>query len=264
MLNKKVGFSVVFLALIVVFAGCFRNSANDRAENGDSEEGIENEVIDEIPVICIYNKLTLWSEPRNLKSERSLEVINISEELTWTGREEPGKRYDGSPASFFEVRTSLDKTGWVRSNLVVEKAKPAVIIQDNTILYSKDNELSETESELSAMDFIVVTKEKGDWLNIYESVKYYKSRDFWVKKKDVSFSTDDIQTSILWKRKTAIKNEEKRIKELKKLLEKDMVQASFFKDRLQEEFDNMENPESSEEEGEIQPSDEEPSDIDIE
>lgn len=78
--------------------------------------------------------------------------------------------------------------GWVPSYGIVKKSRPAAVIK-NTPVYLRPDLLTITEKYLPAMEFICITREKDEWVEIITSKK--KTRG-WILKENITFNKKNI------------------------------------------------------------------------
>lgn len=215
-MKKTIQFSIFVLA-ISFFVSC-------KSKTPQTAEGT---VIQDSPAVavCIWDKVSLKDSPTD--KGKWLASVSLGEKCIYlddTKEDNSGKK----PVTYYKVQLQDKQEGWVQSDFVILKSKPAVIIKEAE-LYSRPDLLTKSGKSFSAMDIVAVKSEQGDFIEVAGKRKAGKWIETgWIKPANVTYTDVDIAVAKFGAKAIEISDRQKRNAALNEIINNSDYKSSVF------------------------------------
>ncbi|HEY4789156.1 MAG TPA: SH3 domain-containing protein, partial [Bacteroidales bacterium] len=175
--------------------------------------------------VCIWDKISLKESPSD--KGKWLASLSLGEKCTYlddSKEDNSGKK----PVTYYKVKLQDNQEGWVQSDFVILKSKPATIIKEAEI-YSRPDLLTKSNKTFSMMDIVAVKSEQGDFIEIVGKRKAGKwIESGWVKSSTVSYADVDIAVAKYGGKALEIPDRQKRNSALNEIINNQDFKSSVF------------------------------------
>lgn len=191
--------------------------------SGSGTKGTET--TDDKSAVCIWDNVSLKETPE--ESGKWLCSVSVGETVTFldeTKEDNTGKKM----VSYIKIRLNDNKEGWVQSDFVITKSKPAAIVEDAEI-YSRPDLLNKSGKLFSKMDIVAVKSEKDGFIEVIGKRKNGKwIESGWLKSKTVTYSEVDIAVAKFAGKAMDIVDVKKREEAINEILNNPDMNGSIF------------------------------------
>ncbi len=230
---------IVILSILLIFFSC-QNKNEQTAQTKSTEENLATNI--QVNAVCVWDKSSLRETPRN--DGKWLGSMSLAEKLIYSGNSQvdsSGKK----PVTFYQVKLSDGKTGWISEYTVEINASPA-IVTERTYLYKRPDFLTKSDQELVPMDFVAVKQEKDNWVEV---VGAEKKKSGWLDKNSLLFSELNIAVGVLGQKALSQPDSSKRMDEIKAIVDNKAFSSSIFINYLKNELPGYQDSSLYESEG---------------
>ena len=179
--------------------------------------------------VCIWDKVSLKESPSD--KGKWLASLSLGEKCTYlddSKEDNSGKK----PVTYYKVKLQDNQEGWVQSDFVILKSKPAVFIKDAEI-YSRPDLLTKTNKSFSIMDIVAVKSEQGEFVEVAGKRKAGKWIETgWIKPANVSYTDVDIAVAKYGSKALEISDRQKRNVALNEIINNSDYKSSVFVNTL--------------------------------
>jgi uncharacterized protein YgiM (DUF1202 family) len=189
--------------------------------------------------VCIWDKVSLKESPAD--KGKWLASLSLGEKCTYLDdtKEEDSKKY-------YKVKLQDNKEGWVQSDFVILKSKPATVAKEAEV-YSRPDLLTKTDKTYGLMDIVAVKSEQGDFAEVAGKRKTGKWIETgWIKTSCLSFTDVDIAVAKYGSKALSIADRQKRNKALNEIIDNSDYKSSVFINTLFKMVDDSIKTESPE------------------
>lgn len=190
-MTKKKYFSPLFLAVLLALASCSsnQNTTNEQPAEGEAAaESQEMEEIEEVPAVCIWDKISVRETADS--NGKWVTALSVGESLTYLGIDSTN-----ADKTYAKVLLNDGKEGWALKSFIVSDANSAVVRTDIN-LYSRPDLLTKSDKVFKMMDIVASIETQGDWMKIKGRRSGAKWIDEgWVKADNISLEAVDIATA---------------------------------------------------------------------
>jgi hypothetical protein len=161
-------------------------TCKNRSSTASDIDGEDTIAVNQAPVVstCIWDKTPVRDSAR--RASKWLTSLKLGETIYFMNSTKIDSSYKNREYLFCELTDGT--RGWVPSFGVVKNSRPATIIKD-TPLYLRPDLMTITGQTLPAMEFICVSREKDEWVEIITSKKKKKG---WIPKENISTDKQNI------------------------------------------------------------------------
>jgi hypothetical protein len=234
-MKKTIHLSIMVLAISLI-VGC---KSKKSPVTGADSLGLANPDV----AVCIWDKVSLKDSPAD--KGKWLASLNLGEKCTYlddSKDDDSGKK----PVKYYKVKLQDNQEGWVQSDFVILKSKPATIVKEAEI-YSRPDLLTKTDRLYSLMDIVAVKSEQGEFIEIAGKRKNGKWIETgWVKPASVSYADVDIAVAKYGSKAMAIADRQKRNSALNEIINNTDYKSSVFINTLFKMVDDSLTVEKSE------------------
>lgn len=215
-MKKTVQFSIAVLA-ISLFVSCKSKNPQTTSES----------TVQDSPAVavCIWDKVSLKESPAD--KGKWLASLSLGEKCTYlddSKEDNSGKK----PVTYYKVQLLDKQEGWVQSDFVILKSKPATIVKEAEV-YSRPDLLTKTNKSFSAMDIVAVKSEQGDFIEIAGKRKAGKWIETgWIKPANVSYTDVDIAVAKYGGKALEITDRQKRNAAINEIINNSDYKSSVF------------------------------------
>lgn len=207
-----------FLFVLLGVGACGKKG--DSNTPSDSTATVSS-VVQESPAVCVFEGISLRSEPS--QKGKWLSGISMGEKLTAL----PETVTDSAAKmEYRKVRLSDGAEGWASAAFIIPNAKPAAIVA-NSFFYKRPDLSTVTDKAFEPLDFVAVTTEQGDWLEVSgkrRSMNYIEKG--WIHKSGISYDEKDIAVASMVGKALNQQDMGKRYEALNAILNNPAVSAS--------------------------------------
>ncbi len=176
--------------------------------------------------VCITDNVALRAKPE--KTGELITTISMGESGTYLGETKDDKT-SGNVVNYVKIKLKDGKEGWALSNYVIIGLRPAAILEDNTVVFSRPNLLNKTAKTFSKMDIVAVKSEQDGFLEIEGKHRGLKSvQTGWIKNTAVTSADVDIAVATFANKALKINNSKKREEAFKEITQNPDLQGSIF------------------------------------
>lgn len=179
----------------------------------------------ESDAVCVWDNISLKETPA--ENGKWLSAISIGEKIMFLDEikeDSTGKK----KVKYYKIQLKDNKTGWVQSDFIVLKSKPAVI-SSKVEVYSRPDLLTRTGKNYDAMDIVAVSSEQNGFIEVNGKRKDGKWIETgWIKSNGVSYADIDIAVAKYARKALEIKDNNKRIEAIKEIKDNPDFKASIF------------------------------------
>jgi hypothetical protein len=211
-------FSILAICLLVSCKGRKKDVAITTDSTG---KVVETEVF----AVCIWDKISLRDAPSD--KGKYLTSLNIGEKCTYldqTQEDKSGKK----PVTYIKIQLQNKQEGWVSSDYVILKSRPAAIIKEADV-YSRPDLLTKAGKTYSTMDIVAVKSEQGEFIEVAGKRKNGKWIETgWIKASNVTYNDIDIATAKYGSKAIAIEDKQKREAAINEIINNSDLSSSVF------------------------------------
>lgn len=175
--------------------------------------------------VCIWDKVSLKESPE--EKGKWLASMSLGEKCTYlesTKEDNSGKK----PVTYYKVQLQDKQEGWVQSDFVILKSKPAAIVKDAEV-YSRPDLLTKTNKSFSVMDIVAVKSEQGDFIEVAGKRKSGKWIETgWIKPSNVTYADVDIAVAKYGSKAMEITDRQKRNGAINEVINNSDYKSSVF------------------------------------
>lgn len=226
---KKTSITIILLSFVCFIIGC--GTKTEKPQNVTALfEDVEKEAV------SIWDKVPLREDPN--EKGKWLTSVSLGEKVVYLD-ETAVDSAPSRPVTYYKITLLDGKTGWVRSDFIVLRGKPAVFLSA-TPFYSRPDLLTKTDKSFSQMDIVGVKNSQGDWIEVIgkrTDATWIESG--WVKDNNVSFKDIDIAVAKFAKGALEINDEVKRISALEDIVNNPDFQSSVFIEYIRDMLKSM-------------------------
>ena len=224
--------ALIIIVLMVFAFGCAKNSQdNNSADHGHTEEDfIDPAVFSNLGVFVIDGS---YSELRDDGKMHWKAGANAGDTFEWTGESREAVRaYDGATRNFYRAYSNGQEL-WVHDYFIAGPAVPAVIVNDDAVLYTKPDLSSVARSGIVTLPkyTIVAMLNDEDLTDDFIPVAAFLSlalpAERWVRLKDITWEPASVGTVKLARVASVTKNAAARTELLKNAMEMAEGGSSF-------------------------------------
>jgi hypothetical protein len=180
--------------------------------------------------VCVWDNAPLKDSPE--ENGKWLCGISIGEAVTYLNDSKEVKT-SKKTVQYIKVHLNDAKEGWVQSDFVIVKSKPAAVAEEATI-YARPDLLNKSEKVFSKMDIVAVKSEKDDFIEVVGKRKGGKWIETgWIKSNTVTYAAVDIAVSKYANKALAISDKRKREEAVNQILTNSDLKSSIFISLLQ-------------------------------
>ena len=192
--------------------------------------------------VCIWDKVSLKESPSD--KGKWLASLSLGEKCTYlddSKEDNSGKK----PVTYYKVKLQDNQEGWVQSDFIILKSKPAVFVKDAEI-YSRPDLLTKTNKSFSIMDIVAVKSEQGEFVEVAGKRKAGKWIETgWIKPANVSYTDVDIAVAKYGSKALEISDRQKRNAALNEIINNSDYKSSVFVNTLFHMVDDSINTEKN-------------------
>ncbi len=136
------------------------------------------------------------------------------------------KNDPAAKADYVKVRLSDGTEGWALADFIIANAKAAAI-SGNSFFYKRPDLSTVTDKAFEPLDFVAVTKEQGDWMEVTgKRRKNNYIEKGWLNKTGISFDEKDVAVASMTSKAMSNKDAGKRKADLEKITKNSAVSSS--------------------------------------
>lgn len=173
---------IPFLLVSIILVSC-KTDTEPEAQSKDTEP------VEKVIAVCIRNGVPIREEPH--KDGKWVSSMKLGETAIYLG--ETITDSANKNREYYKVELSDGTVQWARSYGIVLNAKPAAIITDAPV-YLRPELVTKTDKSVKHFGFLVILKEKGDWVEIIGAEKRNRG---WIKKDVLSTKSEDVAIATL-------------------------------------------------------------------
>jgi len=215
-----------YLSFFIVAVGLLLISCKGKKTDSTTVVDSTGKVVEEpLYAVCIMDRISLKDAPTDKAKWQA--SLNCGEKCTYlndTKEDKTGKK----PVTYFKIQLQNKQEGWVQSDFVVLKSRPATFIKDAD-MYSRPDLLTKTGKSYSSMDIVAVKSQLGDFIEVAGKRKTGKwIESGWVKLSNVSYNDIDIAVANYANKAMSIEDKEKRNKAINEIINNADFKNSVF------------------------------------
>jgi hypothetical protein len=219
-----------YLSLFILTASLLLISCKGKKTDTTSVVDSTGKVVEEpLYAVCIWDKLSLKDAPTDKAKWQA--SINLGEKCTYLEdikEDKTGKK----PVTYIKIQLQNKQEGWVQSDYVILKSRPATFIKDAD-LYSRPDLLTKAGKSFSSMDIVAVKTQQGDFIEVVGKRKNGKwIESGWVKPSNVSYNDIDIAVAKYASKAMTIADKDKRNAAINEIVTNADFKNSVFIDIL--------------------------------
>ncbi len=203
---------------MMLTVGCGKKAADTTAGKDSVAMAVKTV---EIQAVCVFEGISMRSEPS--QKGKWLSSIALGEKMIALG--ETAHDAAGN-VDYLKVRLSDGTEGWASANFIIPKSRPATIT-GSSFFYKRPDLSTVTDKAFEPLDFIAVTNEQGDWLEVIgKRRKNNYVEKGWLNKSGISFDDKDVAVASMTAKAMANAEMGKRKAELEKILKNSAIATS--------------------------------------
>ena len=194
-MNRKPVFLLILVLLIILGCAKTAQNAQDPEQNQiEKEENIDPAGYSSLGVFVVEGSLSELKDDGKMYWKAS---ANAGDTVEWTGEKTDAVRsYDGAARTFYKVYFNGQEL-WVQDYYIAGPAVPAVIVNDDTVLYTKPNLSSVARTgtvtlpKYSIVGMLHDEDLADDFIPIAAFLNLSVPGERWVRIKDISWDAND-------------------------------------------------------------------------
>lgn len=211
-------------------------TTNNSTENSSTTE---NKTTTPVEAVAVLDKVSVLETPA--EKGKWLTSASLGEKFTLLG-ETATDNSSSKPREYTKVRLQDGKEGWVRTDLIVPNGKCVVIRDLEVPIFSRPDMLTKTNKSFAKLDVVAIKSTKDNtWMEV---VGKRKGGDWietgWIKSGHHTEMEVDLAVAVYYHKAMAMKEQDKKITELKSITTNTDFSGSVFIEDVRNELTTLE------------------------